>query len=453
MPNSKILLISKSSNLINFVKNSASFFTVEIIDYFTQDVINKSKNCIIILDKEFQGEKIIQALQVNKIPSRKIIFIFNCELNYDFIKDTNSKNQYFFLKEPFYEIELTAIINNHLIHSEVLDYSTIVKDIASKNFEKSFYLAEFSDIGIILMNGNKVQFVNKIFKEMYGVLNSKIEYLDFNKILNIEENESLINPQKFVASMINCSGNKLYVQVNKIQIDDNDNSLFLYFFHDITDYIKIENELKTQGHKLELVLQSLPIGMIIVEYETDEITDCNPAFLMMLGAFSNQVLGRPVADFISKKNISNTFVPDKDIENEEEWELNKINNKKLPIIIKQEFVELDDATYMIISVQDITKLKEAEKTKYEKERLCGVLEMAGTIGHEFHQPMQIIQGLTELMLMTRPENSKDTKKLNKILLQLDRISKISKQISQITKYKTEKYTENSQIINLSESIE
>jgi len=359
MPNSKILLISKSSNLINFVKNSASFFTVEIIDYFTQDVINKSKNCIIILDKEFQGEKIIQALQVNKIPSRKIIFIFNCELNYDFIKDTNSKNQYFFLKEPFYEIELTAIINNHLIHSEVLDYSTIVKDIASKNFEKSFYLAEFSDIGIILMNGNKVQFV----------------------------------------------------------------------------------------------LQSLPIGMIIVEYETDEITDCNPAFLMMLGAFSNQVLGRPVADFISKKNISNTFVPDKDIENEEEWELNKINNKKLPIIIKQEFVELDDATYMIISVQDITKLKEAEKTKYEKERLCGVLEMAGTIGHEFHQPMQIIQGLTELMLMTRPENSKDTKKLNKILLQLDRISKISKQISQITKYKTEKYTENSQIINLSESIE
>lgn len=98
----------------------------------------------------------------------------------------------------------------------------------------------------------------------------------------------------------------------------------------------------------------------------------------------------------------------------------------------------------------IRKLKIDAFTK-DKERLQGVLEMAGAISHEINQPLQIIS--TYVDLLTHPDNKKKNleKTLIKIADQTARIGKISKKLTKITKYETRDYLKGVKIIDIDKS--
>jgi hypothetical protein len=87
----------------------------------------------------------------------------------------------------------------------------------------------------------------------------------------------------------------------------------------------------------------------------------------------------------------------------------------------------------------------------EKERLHGVIEMAGAVSHEINQPLQIIT--TYIDLITHPDNKNKNieKSLPKIADQINRIGKISRKLSKITKYKTRDYLKGVKIIDIDKS--
>jgi len=91
--------------------------------------------------------------------------------------------------------------------------------------------------------------------------------------------------------------------------------------------------------------------------------------------------------------------------------------------------------------------KAAEKEIYERERLQGVLEMAGAICHEINQPLQAILGYAELMLMN-PEPEKTYSSLKSIKDQATRLGKITKKLSNITHYETIEYPGNTKIVDI-----
>jgi len=92
-----------------------------------------------------------------------------------------------------------------------------------------------------------------------------------------------------------------------------------------------------------------------------------------------------------------------------------------------------------------------EDSLKEKERLQGVIEMAGAVSHEINQPLQIISTYTDLL--THPENNKNIKEkqLEKIAVQIKHIGKISRKLSKITKYKTRDYLKGIKIIDIDKS--
>lgn len=86
----------------------------------------------------------------------------------------------------------------------------------------------------------------------------------------------------------------------------------------------------------------------------------------------------------------------------------------------------------------------------EKEKLQGVLEMAGAICHELNQPLMAISGYSELLLMDIPENKPQHINLRKIKEQVDRLGVITRKLMKITKYKTKSYL-NGSIIDINEA--
>jgi PAS domain S-box-containing protein len=104
--------------------------------------------------------------------------------------------------------------------------------------------------------------------------------------------------------------------------------------------------------------------------------------------------------------------------------------------------------WVIATVNDISSRKSAEADRVQREKLQGVLEMAGAVCHELNQPLQAIQGCFELIMMDRNTNTLPSRDLETIRSQISRIGAITKRLSRITQYKTVDYPGNTKIVDI-----
>ena len=82
---------------------------------------------------------------------------------------------------------------------------------------------------------------------------------------------------------------------------------------------------------------------------------------------------------------------------------------------------------------------ELQTSLIEKEKLKGIVEIAGAICHELNQPMQVVLGYTELLMMDVPEDAPLYASIKAIKTQIERMGTITKKLMTITQYKTKDY--------------
>lgn len=85
----------------------------------------------------------------------------------------------------------------------------------------------------------------------------------------------------------------------------------------------------------------------------------------------------------------------------------------------------------------------------EREKLQGVLEMAGAVCHELNQPLQIVLGFSEMLL---EENDKNRDALKTIKKEINRIGDLTRRIMKITRYQAKPYLK-SRIVDIEQSSE
>lgn len=124
---------------------------------------------------------------------------------------------------------------------------------------------------------------------------------------------------------------------------------------------------------------------------------------------------------------------------------------EFPMELSLSSFQLRNQWYALGVVRDISDRKIAEKERLKKEKLLGVLEMAGAACHELNQPLQIVSGYYELFLSEIPEDHPLIENLNIIRDQIDRMARITKKIMKITKYRTKPYVKGSMIIDIDKS--
>lgn len=93
-------------------------------------------------------------------------------------------------------------------------------------------------------------------------------------------------------------------------------------------------------------------------------------------------------------------------------------------------------------------LNEAVHEKINNEKLEAVIETAGAACHELNQPLQSLMLYCEMLKLKNPEDENARRKLDNILVQVDRLAVITRQLNNITTYKTKEYIEGKNIIDL-----
>lgn len=89
----------------------------------------------------------------------------------------------------------------------------------------------------------------------------------------------------------------------------------------------------------------------------------------------------------------------------------------------------------------------------EKEKLQGALEMAGAVCHELNQPLQIVLGFTELLLMqTKPDDQRFSIVEN-IQEGVERIGRLTQKLMKLTTYKSKPYLGRSNIADIDQALE
>ncbi len=95
--------------------------------------------------------------------------------------------------------------------------------------------------------------------------------------------------------------------------------------------------------------------------------------------------------------------------------------------------------------------KQSQAERIHRERLQGVIEMAGAVCHEINQPLMSISGYAELLLMDTETNSPQHAKAEKIKDQADRMGAITKKLMRITRYETKGYLKGS-IVDIDKAV-
>ncbi len=103
---------------------------------------------------------------------------------------------------------------------------------------------------------------------------------------------------------------------------------------------------------------------------------------------------------------------------------------------------------LLARIKSVLLQKKLEKKLLEEERLRGVLEMAGGICHELNQPMQVVSGYSELLLMDIKKDNSSYPYIKMIKEQTEEMGSITRKLMRITKYETQDYIEGSRIIDI-----
>lgn len=75
----------------------------------------------------------------------------------------------------------------------------------------------------------------------------------------------------------------------------------------------------------------------------------------------------------------------------------------------------------------------------ERERLQGVLEMAGAACHELNQPLQSVAGFSELLLLDLATGDPNYETIKLIKAGIDRIGELTRRMQKITRYQAKSY--------------
>jgi PAS domain S-box-containing protein len=210
-------------------------------------------------------------------------------------------------------------------------------------------------------------------------------------------------------------------------------------YTDETDRIEAEKALRESYERIETVLFSLPTGIMIIDSETNEIIEANPQALSMIGSPLELIVGSKYHQFICAAEMRN---PISDLEiscNSSESILIGADGAKVPTHKTIIPVTFDGRECFIVNFVDITEHKQAESERIQKEKLQGVVEMAGAVCHEMSQPLQAVAGLSELLTMEVKEGDPLFNNIIKIQEQTIRMSEITKKLMKVTKYETKGY--------------
>ena len=213
----------------------------------------------------------------------------------------------------------------------------------------------------------------------------------------------------------------------------------------------LEKQLEDTNERLESLLNKLPLGIVIIDFETKQILDLNPHALITFGCSPEQLIGKKCTDYICTADEGNCPIIDQGLAlDRSEREITTFAGDRIPVLKTVMKDEIDGKQVLLECFIDIRDKKRADEEHIKREKLQAILEMAGAVCHEFNQPLQVISGHCELLKIGSGFNDETKDHINEILKAVSRMGLLTRDVMNITAYETKSYL-NSKIVDIKRS--
>jgi PAS domain-containing protein len=103
---------------------------------------------------------------------------------------------------------------------------------------------------------------------------------------------------------------------------------------------------------------------------------------------------------------------------------------------------------VVVILYDLTDEKEAMARKEERDKLQAAIETAGAVCHKLSQPMQVLLMRAEICKVKAKDHPELREELQTIMEQITIMGEITHRLLGITKYKTKRYVDGTEILDL-----
>ena len=220
---------------------------------------------------------------------------------------------------------------------------------------------------------------------------------------------------------------------------------------------QIEKELHESEEIFKTIMASAKDAIIMIDHEGN-ISYWNKTAEKIFGYSSHEAIGKECHIFLGSKRYHKDYrkgfrrfkktgigpVIGKTLE----LEALRSSGEEFPIELSLSSFKHKKQWHALGIVRDISERKVAEKERLQKEKLMGVLEMAGAASHELNQPLQIVSGYAELLSESIIEDHPFNEPIKTIKKQCERLGDLTNKIMRITKYETVEYINGMKIIDI-----
>ncbi len=220
-------------------------------------------------------------------------------------------------------------------------------------------------------------------------------------------------------------------------------------FMDDTERERAKEALRLSEEKFQKAFRASPDWLVISTLEGGVYIDVNEAFLRTTGYRREEVVGRSSNELgiwvdpdIRAKMVET--LRQKGAVRELEARFRMKSGEIRYVLWSAEVIDYGEEKCLIAVTRDITARKRAEAERLKREKVQGVLEMAGATCHELNQPLQCIYLILNEIWEKDPANE-DIAEIKK---QFDRIREITTKLQGITTYETKEYISGSRIVDI-----
>ena len=316
-----------------------------------------------------------------------------------------------------------------------------------------------SPIGIYIAQDGKFAFLNPEFLRISGYKEHELMGSSSLHIVHPEDREmvrsrsiAMLKKESTIPyehRVITKNGEIRWIIETVTSITYGGRRAALGYFMDNTRNVLTKEALVLSEDKFKKVFRSSPDWFVISTLEDGFYVDVNEAFLRTTGYQRQEVIGK------SSRELGIWVHPEKRAEMLEtlrkegavrnmEVEFRMKSGEIRNVLWSAEVIDYGEEKCLIAVTRDITSRHRAQQEQLKREKLQGILEIAGATCHEVNQPLQYICLLLDELMKDHPENEN----LSEIRKQCDRIKSITQKMEGITIYESMDYVQGKKIVDI-----
>ena len=212
-----------------------------------------------------------------------------------------------------------------------------------------------------------------------------------------------INPEKYINNEnenMRRNGERVWVAWTNKAIRDGNGKVIeiLCIGNDITERRRMENELKDYEERFRQLFETAKDGLLLIDKQTGNIVNVNPAIVDMLGYFSEEFIGKRLKDIGLLKDIKDFKETIRELIQAGfiDYE-NVLAETKQGQLINVDIYLVDRAKFIQCNVRNITERKKLSAQLLQSQKMEAIGHLVGGIAHDFNNILSGLIGYQSLI--------------------------------------------------------